>query len=1198
MRIFCAIVLGSGLATILSGSENAGLANIDDGFRLKGSNASSNVLEYHIPDFELRTIEENGKILTRPVIPHSGSSVKPGEPDLPSTTTFYAVEPGISYSLQVTIIASEMVDDVDIIHFRTWDNEFEGTVNKSSVYDSADPFPGSIATISETMVMRDLHLVSVTVTPFQYHPATDQLEIITEAEIELIETGTESAAFVPPRRSRAFEPFYRSLVVNYEALDRDMIDYQRPSILYVLPNNIGSLFGTIEVLMDWKRRVGYEVNYISSSNVVNNTNNLKNYIEDAYETWDNPPVYVTIVADAEGSYDVPTWYENWSGYNGEGDHPYSTLEGNDLLPEVLIGRMSFDSQSHLQTVVSKTLNYESTPYMGENWFERACLVGDPSSSGISCIITKENIREMMELYGFEDVRTVYSGSFASQMQSNLSDGLAFFNYRGYYGVSGFGSSNVNGTTNGFMLPIATVITCGTGSFGNGEALSEAFIRAGTASNPKGAVACVGTATLGTHTMFNNVVDMGFYYGTLVEGISSVGGALMAGKLWLSKSYPTNPNDYVSIFSHWNSLMGDASLQMWTAYPEQLNVVHPYAITVGTNFIDVSIINSSGNPVQDAWTTIYRDDDILESGYTNEEGFVRLAVPSVETGEVLVTVTKVNHYPYQSSLQIYDPGVSVNVYSDIILIDDDDSGASSGNSDGIVNSGETVELSVALSNYGSVDAVNILASLLSSNSNVIVTSSTLSYGNIASEEIVSGSEPFVFTVADGLEDGTTLGLSLFITDDDGYNAAGQIDLHVSGNRIFASDVDVFGSTQDVLTPGESSTVHIELHNDGSTAAMGITGTITCASSAIEITDNTGTWNVIPVGGTGSSSSTGDGFEISALEDVVPGAVAHLIVALTTQDGYSSSSIVPVQIGIPTVADPVGPDSYGYYIYDSGDIEYLLAPNYNWVEIDGRYGGDGDYLSSLSDGGNNGDDVETIDLPFTFRFYGQSYDEISICSNGWVGLGETNMASFRNYPVPGAGGPFPMIAGFWDDLKLTNGGRVYTWYDSNNKQFIIQWSRVRTYQNSSTETFQIMLRDPDYYLTPTNDGEILIQYMDFNNTSNGSYSWNQIHGNYCTVGIEDHTMTVGLQYTFNNGYHDAAMELDDETAILITTRGSDIRLHGDLNMDNSLNIFDILILIDFILQEGQEINPFLADINSDGMVNILDMVGLVQIVMGYN
>ena len=41
--------------------------------------------------------------------------------------------------------------------------------------------------------------------------------------------------------------------------------------------------------------------------------------------------------------------------------------------------------------------------------------------------------------------------------------------------------------------------------------------------------------------------------------------------------------------------------------------------------------------------------------------------------------------------------------------------------------------------------------------------------------------------------------------------------------------------------------------------------------------------------------------------------------------------------------------------------MLSPAYNWVEIDDRYGGDGSYLSSLTDNGNNGDDVETIDLP---------------------------------------------------------------------------------------------------------------------------------------------------------------------------------------------------------------------------------------------
>ena len=59
---------------------------------------------------------------------------------------------------------------------------------------------------------------------------------------------------------------------------------------------------------------------------------------------------------------------------------------------------------------------------------------------------------------------------------------------------------------------------------------------------------------------------------------------------------------------------------------------------------------------------------------------------------------------------------------------------------------------------------------------------------------------------------------------------------------------------------------------------------------------------------------------------------------------------LQIGIPTVNDPVGPDSHGYYIYDSGDIGYVLSPSYNWIEIDDRYGGDGSYkCSGICQGG---------------------------------------------------------------------------------------------------------------------------------------------------------------------------------------------------------------------------------------------------------
>lgn len=1153
------------------------------------------IVQFSNPGFELKQIEKGGSSFIKPTMVNAGTIIDPGEPELPTVTTFYAVEPGKSYSVNITIQESEIIENVNILPLEGYENDLVGTVQKGDVYQQNELFPSSVVTISEPIVMRDMVMVQVGLTPFQYNPVTEELTVIQSAEIELVESGDVEAPFIPNKPSKEFEQFYESLIVNYETLDRNFNEYQRPSILYVLPSNIGNLFGTIEALMDWKEQVGYEVNYVSSSAVVNSTSALKNYIEDAYENWDNPPTHVNLVADASGSYSIPAFNETWSGYNGDTDHPYTTLEGGDQFPEVFIGRLSFSSSSQLQTIVGKTLGYESNPYMNENWFQRACLVGDPTTSGISCVITNEHINEILDIVDYEEVNTVYSGSFSSLMTSGISEGVSFFNYRGYYGVSGFSSSNLNQTSNGFMLPVATVITCGTGSFGYGEALSESFIRAGTATNPKGSVACIGTATTGTHTMFNNIVDMGFYYGALIENIESAGAALMYGKLMLYKNYPSNPSNYCDIFSAWNNLMGESSLQMWSDYPEMTSVSHPYAITKGTNYIDISVATSISS-VEEAWVTILMDGEIFESGYTNASGEIRLPIPTTETGEVTVTVTKKNHYPYQSSFQIYDPGVSINLNESTLMISDDNEGSSNGNDNGIANGGETLEIYVSAKNFGTEDATDVVGVLSTSSQSITINSGTVNYGSIGAYETISGDAPFVITLADGMQNGANLGLVANFQDGDGNTFSGVINIQVSGNHLYATAVDVLGSANDVLTPGASSNVKIQLSNIGDTNAASIAGTIACASPFIEIVDPNGSWTSILSGGATYNST--DYFEIFALEETIPGHTAHLIVSVETSDGYTSNSIVEIQVGTPTVYDPVGPDEYGYYIYDNEDIGYVLAPTYNWVEIDDRYGGSGTHLSSLSDNGNNGDDSETVNLPFAFKFYGQEYDQITICSNGWIAMGDSELESFRNYELPGVGGPSSMIAVFWDDLTTTGQGRVYTWYDQVEKKFYVQWSRVRTYQNNSVETFQAVLLDPSYYITPTGDGEILIQFEEFNNTSYGSYSWDQIHGNYCTVGIEDQTMTRGIQYTFNDEYHPAAGELSSGSALLITTRGSDIRMDGDLNYDEVVNIQDVLLLVDFILGHEGQVNPFFADINEDGMVNIMDMVGLIQMVMGYN
>ena len=42
---------------------------------------------------------------------------------------------------------------------------------------------------------------------------------------------------------------------------------------------------------------------------------------------------------------------------------------------------------------------------------------------------------------------------------------------------------------------------------------------------------------------------------------------------------------------------------------------------------------------------------------------------------------------------------------------------------------------------------------------------------------------------------------------------------------------------------------------------------------------------------------------------------------------------------------------------------------------------------------------------------------------------------------------------------------------------------------------------------------------------------------------------------------------------------------------------MMLVDFNLGYEGQVNPFFGDINGDGMVNVMDLISLIQIIMGY-
>ena len=55
-------------------------------------------------------------------------------------------------------------------------------------------------------------------------------------------------------------------------------------------------------------------------------------------------------------------------------------------------------------------------------------------------------------------------------------------------------------------------------------------------------------------------------------------------------------------------------------------------------------------------------------------------------------------------------------------------------------------------------------------------------------------------------------------------------------------------------------------------------------------------------------------------------------------------------------------------------------------------------------------------------------------------------------------------------------------------------------------------------------------------------------------------------------------------------------GDCNQDSQQNILDILYIINNCILSITELSCDCSDVNNDGMVNVLDIVGLVGIILG--
>jgi hypothetical protein len=1137
-------------------------------FTIGTKTANTMDIQFDVPDFEIEEEALAGIVYNKIRLAESGFLLENGMPELPVLTATIAIPNHGQVQIELVDTHQKMIQHV--IPYPSQDGNTEsstrGVTINQSYYEGSEIYPLEVIKYSDPQILRDFRVITVQIQPFAWNAATHELIVRDRVNFRLRFNDTAGINELdgPQIVSESFKNIYESMILNFDDYRDVMIANTPPRYLIIHGAYTDQNFQTkLSDFAFWKKQKGADVRVVSTAVTGNTTTQIKAFIQNIYNDVNARPDFIVLVGDTSGSFSIPTWPETFSSYGGQGDYPYQHLAGNDYLGDVFLGRISAESTSQLDVIFSKIYFYEKYINVASaQWLNKMLLVGDTSPSGQSVVYTNKYMKELGQHYNPDYTFTELYGDSPSvaSMDQAINQGVGFFNYRGYIGMSGWnpGGSLVNGT----KLPHTIIITCSTGSFGGGQtSTTEEFIRLGTPTVPAGAVTSIGMYTSGTHTMFNNALNMGIVSGIFTHNMRTMGEALLNGKLFLSEVYHQNHDNTVKYFAHWCNLMGDPTMEVYCKIPNTFATNAPSILPAGTNNLELYIIDQNSVPVEDACITVSQSNMIMARGYSDANGRVVLLLNStLSAANAIVTVSKHEFKPLQQSITIDGSG---SLVAGVSMIDDDTVGNSIGNGDYAANSGETLEILFSLRNSTNSTINNVTGHATCSSPYITVVNDSMNFASIDPGTTNYSLIPILVQVASNCPNNTIIRFDMHLTDS--ADSLYSVPSFVTVTDAFMSFVayQVIDTNNQALDPNETASLSLTLKNNGTVPIDNLYGMLVTQNDLVQVQDNIGYFGNVLVGA--QTTTIDDLFLLLGREHMLPGMLIPMRLKLYNANGFLQWIDFTLTVGAVAAHDPLGPDAYGYVIYDITDTDYEECPVYDWIGIAPAEGGAGTALA-ITDNGTSSDEgdpvgaqsLAVVSLPFTFRFYGQNYDQITVCSNGFLTMGITENANYRNFHIPGEGAPSPLIAPFWDDLSTTGGG-IFKWYDATNHLFIIEWYNLKNgFSLSTTETFQVILYDQAYYPTSMGDGPIKIQYNTFNNVDTGSTS-TEWSGNYCTVGIQNYDQSTGLEYSFNNQYPTAAAPLSNLKALYITNApvyyySPHLTYDSNVVLDNNNNVVE--------------------------------------------
>jgi hypothetical protein len=419
-----------------------------------------------------------------------------------------------------------------------------------------------------------------------------------------------------------------------------------------------ALYDAILPLADWKMRKGFPTTVTKTSQIPGGAtaNNIKTYIQTAYQTWDPPPEFVLLVGDSNT---IPAW--NGSGYqNPPNDLYYGCVDGTDWIPDVYVGRFSLRTATDIQSLVEKTVDYEQAAWGVDSlWTGREYFIS--SNDG-----TYHGLTEGTHTYCMAKARAHgvvcdslwgYYGT-GTAIATAVNDGRAMVTYSGHGLESAWQGPTFNGwyvdqLTNLDKYPIVLSFACLTGNFawGSQEACyMERWIKA----NNKGAVVAYGSS-VSSFWQDDDYLQRRMWDALFDDEYNWMGGFALEGKLRYKLWSGTN--NYTKGYFEQYNVLGDPSLLMYTLAPTHLAATYPSSVPAGTPQTVTVSVTQAGAPSEGALVCLYKSGEVHAAAYANASGQADLTIPAATAGELLVTATAYNAIAFMGSITVGDGGDS-------------------------------------------------------------------------------------------------------------------------------------------------------------------------------------------------------------------------------------------------------------------------------------------------------------------------------------------------------------------------------------------------------------------------------------------------------------------------------------------------------------------------------------------------------------